>query len=179
MVKHIILWTLKEMSDSEKESVKAGIKEGLEGLKGKIPGLVDIKVNTNGRLPSSTADLMLDSTFESEEALKGYSKHPEHVAVADSKVRPFTASRACLDFEIKTRSRMKLFGRRKAKEVAVQFDSETQYAVIRSSICTGEKVAGFKNKTDGHFTEVMLIRSAADEKEFKETYGVDSLKVEY
>ena len=107
MVKHIILWTLKEMSDSEKESVKAGIKEGLEGLKGKIPGLVDIKVNTSGRLPSSTADLMLDSTFESEEALKGYSKHPEHVAVADSKVRPFTASRACLDFEIKERSKMK------------------------------------------------------------------------
>ena len=74
---------------------------------------------------------------------------------------------------------MKLFGRRKAKEVVVQFDSETQYAVIRSSICTGEKVASFKNKTDGHFTEVMLIRSPADEKEFKETYGIDSLKVEY
>ena len=87
-------------TNSEKESVKAGIKEGLESLKGKIPGLVDIKVNTNGRLPSSTADLMLDSTFESEEALKGYSKHPEHVLVADNKVRPFTASRACLDFEI-------------------------------------------------------------------------------
>ena len=51
MVKHIILWTLKEMSDSE-------------------------------------------------EALKTYSKHPEHVAVAVSKVRPFTASRSCLDFEI-------------------------------------------------------------------------------
>ena len=100
MVKHIILWTLREMSESEKESVKAGIKEGLEGLKGKIPGLIDIKVNTNGRLASSTADLMLDSTFESEEALKGYSKHPKHVAVADSKVRPFTASRTCLDFEI-------------------------------------------------------------------------------
>ena len=100
MVKHIILWTLKEMSDSEKESVKAGIKEGLEGLKGKVPGLVDIKVITNGRLASSTADLMLDSTFESEEALKGYSKHPEHFAVADSKVRPYTASRSCLDFEV-------------------------------------------------------------------------------
>ena len=100
MVKHIILWTLKEMSDSEKESVKADIRKGLEGLKGEIPGLVDIKVNTSGRLASSTADLMLDSTFESEEALKGYSKNPEHVAVADSKVRPFTESRACLDFEI-------------------------------------------------------------------------------
>ena len=100
MIKHIILWTLKEMSDSEKESVKAGIKEGLEGLKGKIPGLVDIKVNTTGRLASSNTDLMLDSTFESEEALKAYAKHPDHVAVADSKVRPFTVSRACLDFEV-------------------------------------------------------------------------------
>lgn len=100
MVKHIILWTLKEMDEAQKEAVKAGIKGGLEGLKGKIPGLVDIKVITEGRLPSSTADLMLDSTFETEEALKGYSKHPEHVAVADSKVRPFTASRACLDFQM-------------------------------------------------------------------------------
>ena len=88
------------MSDSEKESVKKGIKEGLEGLKGKIPGLIDIKVNTEGRLASSTADLMLDSTFESTETLKGYSKHPEHVAVADSKVRPYTASRSCLDYEV-------------------------------------------------------------------------------
>lgn len=101
MVKHIILWTLKpELSDSEKATVKKGIKEGLEALKGKIPGLVDIKVNIDGRLESSTADLMLDSTFESAEALKGYSKHPEHVAVADGKVRPYTASRACLDFEL-------------------------------------------------------------------------------
>lgn len=100
MVKHIILWTLKpELSDTEKESVKKGIKEGLEGLKGKIPGLIDIKVNATGRLASSNADLMLDSTFESAEALKGYSVHPEHVAVADGKVRPYTASRVCLDFE--------------------------------------------------------------------------------
>ena len=65
-----------------------------------IPGLVDIKVNVEKRLDSSNADLMLDSTFENEEALKVYAKHPEHVAVADSKVRPFTALRSCLDFEI-------------------------------------------------------------------------------
>ena len=59
------------------------------------------------------------------------------------------------------------------------FNPETQYAVIRSSICTGEKVAGFKDKTDGHFTEVMLIRSKKDEQDFMERYGVDSLRVEY
>lgn len=100
MVKHIILWTLKdELSAEEKEQVKLGIKEGLEGLAGKIPGMIDIKVNING-LASSNADLMLDSTFESEEALKGYAVHPEHVAVADGKVRPYTKIRNCLDFEI-------------------------------------------------------------------------------
>ncbi len=100
MVKHVILWKLKEeFSEEEKKNIKAGIKEGLEGLAGQIPGMIDIKVNING-LDSSTADLMLDSTFESEEALKGYSKHPAHVAVADGKVRPYTASRFCLDYEI-------------------------------------------------------------------------------
>ena len=100
MVKHIILWTLKdELSAEEKEQVKRGIKEGLEGLAGRIPGMVDIKVNING-LASSNADLMLDSTFESEEALKGYAVHSEHVAVADGKVRPYTKIRSCLDFEI-------------------------------------------------------------------------------
>ena len=98
MVKHIILWKLKEtLTGEEKEQVKAGIKEGLEGLKGKIPGLLDIKVQANG-LSSSNADVMLDSSFESEEALKGYSVHPAHVEVADTKVRPYTEIRLCLDF---------------------------------------------------------------------------------
>ena len=100
MVKHVILWTLKDQySGAQMDEIKAGIKEGLEGLKGQIPGLVDIKVYTNG-LPSSNTDLMLDSTFENEEALKNYATHPAHVAVADNKVRPFTASRNCLDFEL-------------------------------------------------------------------------------
>ena len=100
MVKHVILWTLKdELSANEKENIKKGIKEGLEGLKGKVPGIVDIKVNIYG-LASSNADLMLDSTFENEDALKVYAVHPEHVEVADSKVRPYTKLRSCLDYEI-------------------------------------------------------------------------------
>lgn len=100
MVKHIILWTLKdELSADEKITVKEAIKEGLEGLAGQIPGLVEIKVQIEG-LPSSNADLMLDSTFESEAALKAYATHPAHVAVADGKVRPYTKIRSCLDFEV-------------------------------------------------------------------------------
>lgn len=100
MVKHIILWTLKEMDEDQKQKVRDDIKTGLEALKGKIPGLIDIKVNATGRLATSNADLMLDSTFESAEALKGYSVHPDHVKAADTLVRPFTQNRTCLDFEI-------------------------------------------------------------------------------
>ena len=100
MVKHVILWTLKnEYSKEEKEAIKAAIKAGLEGLAGQIPGLLEIHVNTNG-LESSNADLMLDSTFTDEAALKGYSVHPAHVAVANGKVRPHTAIRSCLDYTI-------------------------------------------------------------------------------
>ena len=100
MVKHVILWTLKEeYSQEQKAEIKAGIKAGLEGLKGQIPGLLEIKVYTEG-LASSNADLMLDSSFEDEASLKGYAVHPAHVAVADGKVRPYTASRVCLDFEV-------------------------------------------------------------------------------
>lgn len=100
MVKHVILWQLKdELSAEEKITVKNGIKEGLEALKGKIPGLVEIQVNTNG-LASSNADVMLDSLFEDEVSLQGYAVHPEHVAVADGKVRPYTKSRVCLDYEV-------------------------------------------------------------------------------
>lgn len=100
MVKHVILWKLKEeFSDEEKKQIKAGIKEGLEGLAGQIPGMTEIKVRIDC-LPSSTVDVMLDTIFESAEALKAYSVHPKHVAVADSKVRPYTAVRSCMDYEI-------------------------------------------------------------------------------
>ena len=99
MVKHVIIWKLKDMTDEEKAEHKRLIKEGLESLAGKIDGLTDIKVVTD-LLPTSTGDLMLDSIFVSAEALKGYSTHPEHVKVADEQVRPFVADRKCVDFEI-------------------------------------------------------------------------------
>ena len=99
MVKHVILWQLKdELDENQKIEVKKNIKTGLEGLVGKIDGLTEIKVYTEG-LDSSNADLMLYSVFENEDALKGYAVHPEHVAVADTKVIPFTKTRLCLDFE--------------------------------------------------------------------------------
>lgn len=97
MVKHIILWKLK--NDCNTEKIKSDIKLGLEGLKDIIPGLIEIKVQTEC-LESSNVDLMLYSVFQDQEALKGYAVHPKHVEVADTKVRPFTEIRSCIDYEV-------------------------------------------------------------------------------
>lgn len=100
MVKHVILWKLKEeLSETEKAAVKADIKTHLEALNGKIDGLIDIKIVIDA-LPSSTVDLMLDSTLSNEQALRNYAVHPLHVEAANTYVRPYTAVRSCLDFEI-------------------------------------------------------------------------------
>lgn len=61
----------------------------------------------------------------------------------------------------------------------IPFDSDKQMAVIKCSICTGEMVAGFKNKEDGYFTEVMLIKNEADIEKFKKTYKITEIKKEY
>lgn len=97
MVKHMIIWSLKD--DIDKESVKAEIKKQLEDLVGKIDGLLEMKIITNG-LPSSKGDLLMDSTFESNDSLKAYATHPLHVAIADGIVRPNTATRAAYDYEV-------------------------------------------------------------------------------
>lgn len=97
MVKHIILWTLKDEFNTDE--IKKDMKESLEALKGVVPGLLEIEVQIE-KLPSSNVDVMLYSVLESEEALKGYAVHPEHVKVADTKVRPYTATRSCIDFAI-------------------------------------------------------------------------------
>lgn len=99
MIKHIILWTLKnEFTENEKNNIKENAKRELEALVGKIDGLQELTLYTKG-LESSNADMMLDSTLESEEALKRYQTHPDHVAAANNFVRPFTEVRLCLDFK--------------------------------------------------------------------------------
>lgn len=99
MIKHIILWKLKEgYKEEEKRKILINIKTGLEALKSEIPGIVDIRVQIES-LDTSNADLMLDSTFETTEFLSNYAVHPSHVRVAEDLVKPFVKLRMCLDFE--------------------------------------------------------------------------------
>ena len=69
--------------------------------------------------------------------------------------------------------------KKKAKDPVVKFDQERQRAVIKCSICNGEQVAGFKDKHTGHFTEVMLIRDAADLDRFMKMYNLSAVTKEY
>ena len=98
MVKHYIVWKLKEGIDQEQ--VKKDIKSNLEGLVGQIEGLLEMKILTD-KLSSSSGDVLMDSTFTSEQALKNYSAHPKHVFVANTFVRPYTEVRLSFDVEIK------------------------------------------------------------------------------
>lgn len=101
MVKHIILWKLRdEYTEDEARTIKQNIKQGLEGLRGQIPGLTEIRVQIDNIFPSSNADILLDCTLASEQALRAYAVHPLHMAVANQKVRPYTAERTCIDFEL-------------------------------------------------------------------------------
>ena len=61
----------------------------------------------------------------------------------------------------------------------IHFDSVRHEAVIRSSICTGEMVAGFKDRENGHFTEVMVIRNEREKQQFMKQYGINEINKEY
>lgn len=67
-----------------------------------------------------------------------------------------------------------MFGRKKKQHSEVKtYDPEKQTPVIRASICTGEQVAGFKDKESGKFEEAMLIRGEGDLQEFCSRYKVN------
>ena len=97
MVKHMIIWKLKELGDAEGQ--KRAIKEALEGLVGKIEGLREMHIHTKC-LPVSSGDLMMDSLFESADALAAYQKHPLHVEIANTLVRPVADVRLSFDYEV-------------------------------------------------------------------------------
>jgi len=68
------------------------------------------------------------------------------------------------------------------KDICGAYDRENRKPVLRCSICTGEQVAGFRDVHTGAFSEVMLIRDAADLAEFRRRYGIaedEAIEKEY
>ena len=93
MVKHIVLYTLKEGVD--KKSAVAIIKEQLEPLVGVIPGLLHMEI----RQAYNGMDYALYSEFESREALENYAGHPAHQAAKDD-FWDFLDTRVCADYDL-------------------------------------------------------------------------------
>ncbi|MBO5565256.1 MAG: Dabb family protein [Lachnospiraceae bacterium] len=100
MIKHIVMWNLKaDIAESEKPAIKKNIKDSVEGLLGKIPGLQELHVHINGA-ETSTAEILLESVHDDASALALYQDHPEHVTVRDEIVAPFVTRRVAFDFEL-------------------------------------------------------------------------------
>ena len=79
----------------------------------------------------------------------------------------------CLAFQ----GELIMFGRKK-QQTAIPYDKTGKVPVIRSSICTGEQVAGFKDPVSGKFQELMLIRNDRDFQEFLEQYQVSESDIQ-
>ncbi|MCK8516355.1 Dabb family protein [Methylonatrum kenyense] len=82
MIKHIVMWRLKDNADGrgKRESAEL-IKTRLESLQGEIPGLTAIEVGIDFSETTDSADVVLYSEFESRDALDAYHDHPAHAAV--------------------------------------------------------------------------------------------------
>ncbi len=100
MVRHIVMWRLKEFAHGNSAEVNARlVKEKLEALRGRIPGLLDIEVGLDFSRTDSSADLVLCSDFADRKSLEHYQAHPEHEAL-----KPFiggaTSERRLVDYEV-------------------------------------------------------------------------------
>ena len=94
MVKHIVLYTLKEGVDKT-NAVKI-IKDSLEPLVGVIPGLTHMEIR---QAYQGGMDYALYSEFESREAMEAYAVHPLHEA-AKGNFKHFIATRVAADYEV-------------------------------------------------------------------------------
>lgn len=97
MVRHIVMWSFRDgFSEAQKKEHAQKIKNGLENLINLIDGIKEMKVEIEP-LESSSRDAVLNSLFESEEALRKYQIHPEHKKIS-SFVHSVMQNRICMDY---------------------------------------------------------------------------------
>lgn len=92
MVRHIVMWKLR---DKEEAPV---LKQRLEAMNGRIPGLMSVQAGIDFLASGQSADLVLVADLESREALDAYQSHPEHQAVVPL-IRAAAVSRTVVDYE--------------------------------------------------------------------------------
>ena len=99
MIKHIVMWKLKEFAEGNNKSENANIiKNSLESLEEKISAIKFIEVGININEAKQSYDVVLCSEFESMEALDIYQNHPEHVKAAEF-IKKAVEDRVAVDYE--------------------------------------------------------------------------------
>jgi hypothetical protein len=83
MVKHIVMWRIAGSSPEEKMRAIKVLKSAFESLNGKIPGMRMLEIGIDTSRVDYAFDVVLYSEFESDDALKGYAEHPEHLRVKE------------------------------------------------------------------------------------------------
>lgn len=97
MIKHIVMWRLRAGDSADADA--AHIKALLEGLAGRIPGLLHIEVGINFIDDANAADVVLYSELTDRDALAAYQSHPLHLAVVPQ-VKALAVERRSVDYEV-------------------------------------------------------------------------------
>lgn len=100
MIKHIVMWQLKEHAEGQDKAVNAArVKELLDACAGIVPGMRKLEVALAQQDLECTYDVVMYSEFDDRNALDAYQNHPQHVAL-----KPFVAAvrsaRQCMDYEV-------------------------------------------------------------------------------
>ncbi len=99
MIKHIVLWKLKDSVDGQpKKELAVRLKKALEDLIGKIPEIRMLEVGINTNPADIASDVSIYSEFDSQKDLEAYQKHPEHSKVVEL-VKKVTVERRVSDYE--------------------------------------------------------------------------------
>jgi len=99
MIKHIVVWTLKDRENEEtREETARAIKERIEAMRGRIPGLLRIEGGVDFARTPASCDVALYAELESREALAVYQAHPVHEEFK-SFIGPRQSERRLIDYE--------------------------------------------------------------------------------
>lgn len=101
MIKHIVMWTLKDEAGGKTKAENLKTMQALlEALPSKVPGVVELEVAASGLFESvPPTDIALYTVFKSKEDLKAYAVHPEHQLVVEF-IKSVVAERRVIDYEV-------------------------------------------------------------------------------
>ena len=101
VIKHIVMWKLRGSTPEERNGNRHTVKNALESLRGKVPGLVQLEIGLDESAVDYAFDVVLYGEFESKQALAAYADHPEHLRVR-REIGDLRVQRHQVDYEVRS-----------------------------------------------------------------------------